>query len=317
MDLSKLVNKILNREPQILNLLRTEAGLYSNLFMLIDWLYNTQNNNIIINPAWIYNNNNNIFTYFFEDFNNNIKIDNIKSDWTYLYLAQLKYKEHMTPYLSQFKGNITNININKLDCITDIIPDVKGYFWMKVFVYKHKDFFILRERYHNIINTYIIPKKNISDIYNSFYNQYMNSNKWIGIHLRTPQHHYIRDYDNNLYVDKVIDSINDIIIRYNDWGIFVASDIEILIDKLKNKYTEKKVICYPQNRLKGNSGNLDWCDKNNDCMTEMKYAIIDMMLLSKCDYLLGGVSNMFMMSLCVNKEVKFEIIPYLEKMDAT
>jgi hypothetical protein len=67
-------------------------------------------------------------------------------------------------------------------------------------------------------------------------------------------------------------------------------------------------------RLKGNN---DWNIRSLKTFKisqrqEMQNVILDILILSKCEFVMGGVSNMFMTVLFFNPDSKFQLIPYLE-----
>jgi hypothetical protein len=139
----------------------------------------------------------------------------------------------------------------------------------------------------------------------------MHGNKWLGIHLRSPQHFFL-DIDINTYCNCVIESIRHHIDSHPGYGLFIASDMNLFIEHIRNSYPGRRVLSVPQKRTNGND---DWPDKGNSPSEETLYAVTDAMLLSQCDFILGGTSNLFLYALCNNPNLPFDMIPYLAGRD--
>jgi len=275
-------------------------GFGTHLFIFIDWLYNINKlKDIKIYPDWTYKNKN----VFFLLFNSKLEENNFHTDYfTTCFISQIKREN--------WPKNIPEKVLNQIQSINDILKEYNGYFWCKIKVYFDPEFNLLRTRYHDIINEYLIPKIFILNHVNTFVENYFGS-KTIGIHIRTPKHYNINNIDINKYINDVIISVRKDLDNYNFDKIFIATDLLPFIEQMNIIYPNQ-VIYYEQKRI---TQNVDWSDKHLDIYDEWKYALIDALLLSKCIHLMGTSSNLFMFSLCINKDVSFNIIDYYKNLN--
>jgi hypothetical protein len=246
--------------------------------------------------------------------------------WEYFLDPVMKYPDNISDIAKQ-KGNkehwITEYYHNLKDKIglkphIDYMPEFDNCdFWCNHEVYKHPRFNDLRQRYSFIINKYI----NYKNVINNEMNKIMKikgNDKWLGIHLRTPQHHFVKSEDINIvndYYNGVVNSIIPIIDENKVDKIFIATESMEFISLMIKKYKNKLIYL----NIPRGTGNFDWIHKTKKSFqvslrTDLRNTILDILTLSKCDFLLGGVSNMFMSSLLINPNVQFKLIPYLENV---
>ena len=93
--------------------------------------------------------------------------------------------------------------------------------------------------------------------------------------------------------------------------IFVACDIQHFIDLMVNKFGEDKIIFTKYNRIQNLNG--DWVGKNLPLKDEYFLILSDALLLSKCNLLMGGSSNIFLGTLFINNKINFKVFNALKE----
>jgi hypothetical protein len=109
--------------------------------------------------------------------------------------------------------------------------------------------------------------------------------------------------DKSFTIKDVIDETEQYLEMYD--YIFVTTQVNPALTMLKEKHGDK-IISFPRKRLEIDT---DW-DKNvsdKDFEEEVKMAIVDSYLMSQCDAILSGMSNMFLMSIFFNPTIPFKL----------
>jgi hypothetical protein len=190
------------------------------------------------------------------------------------------------------------------------------YYWNTPELYKHPHFQALRKYYGNIIQKYIKPKDTIKNKIQNLFNQKTPQHRWLGIHLRIPQHHYINLKDDNIdnYFNLITQNIIPLINELNVHRIFVATESLEIIEKLQIVCGKDNVLFHEMPRLRGN---YDWNMRSEKTyrityLEECTNAYLDVYSLAQCDVIIGACSNMFTSALFINPLNEFRIIPCLE-----
>ena len=200
-----------------------------------------------------------------------------------------------------------------------VMPEFRNYFCCTPVLYKHTQFSRFRQHFYPILQTYIRPKPGVVNKVERFLveNGKTEEQRWLGIHVRVPVHHYITSHSNAdvmQYYTSILENIRPITAQENPSVIFVATESQEFLDLMQKEYGSSRIRSLAIPRV---VGNIDWDDYKHKSQTisfgqELENALLDMLLLSKCDFLLGGVSNMFLTALLFNPTVRFQLIPFLE-----
>ena len=79
-----------------------------------------------------------------------------------------------------------------------------------------------------------------------------------------------------------------------------------------SRFGEDKIIFTNYNRVTGLDQ--DWVEKKLSFKDEYFLILSDALLLSKCDLIMGGSSNIFLGTLFMNNHVKFKIFNILNEV---
>ena len=270
-----------------------QVGFFSKLGIVLDWVHNCvyENENIYIN--W----NNKLWDTLFEQplITSN---DTTNRDLTV---------HHFRYYHKQYYNDITNV-----------IPSYHTYngtFWNTPKIFFDNSFQNIRDEYNKA--WFKIKIKNHVD---ESVNQYLNSfgKKTLGVSVRIPLH-YTFDRPEGLPVSAKIrpEDFYEIIsteiekeFHLNGYDkIFVACDIQHFIDLMIEKFGTDKIIFTKYNRI--NSLNDDWEVKRLSLQEEYFNILVDALLLTKCNLLMGGSSNIFVGCLFINNELPYKIFDTL------
>jgi len=168
--------------------------------------------------------------------------------------------------------------------------------------------FIKKEFYKNFT-----LKKNIQDEIDVFYNINFNKKNVLGIQIRlTDMVHYHNVPGIEYYIKKAVTIINSKKIE----TIFIATDSEVAIDKFKETFSNIN-ICYQKNimRSKKEKDSIQPQDRinyENNMVNNRKYhnylngkeVLMDILLLSKCDYFLRSHSSVSDTAIILNENIK-------------
>ena len=151
-----------------------------------------------------------------------------------------------------------------------------------------------REEVYRLINRYVKITTEIQDKINSFYNKKFNDAEVVyGIHVRGTDKKSEYPFK-ELKIEDYIKKINDLIIQNNDkkYKIYIASDNNESILQIANFFGKEKIICHPSIRMNSyNSVIPIHLSANLRKRLHGEQTLIEMLLLSKCDYIVGTDSN--------------------------
>lgn len=255
------------------------AGLFSILLHTLDNLYWCEQNKFFPKIEWMsgfysVNNTDNVWDYYFEKINTNYEIENSNIN-----LVSDCFRSDNFIYK---KGNW---------------PD-RAMFWDKL---NNEEGLITRQKVNICIEKYIKLKQNIQDKINNF----KINDKTIGIHIRGTD--YLREKNPPIPLNKFIDSIKSID-NYEDYEMLVASDNFESIELVKNTF--KNVRCYPcmYRQEKYTSPSTSCFVNGINKKTHGEEALIEAVLLSKCNKLVSTTSNIATFALYYNPNNEFVLV---------
>lgn len=121
--------------------------------------------------------------------------------------------------------------------------------------------------------------------------------------------HYIGEFS----YDSIIEQIKSEMVNFDK--LLIITQINPLISKLKDIFGEK--CLYFENRHRVNDYDTDWAGgrnvrmSNTELIKETQDCIIDVLAASRCNFLMGGASNMMLGALSFNKDLHFKIFNVL------
>jgi hypothetical protein len=156
-----------------------------------------------------------------------------------------------------------------------------------------------RKAVNKVIKENIVIKKEILNKFENFHNKkFINSDHYIGVHIRGtdkktefPHKTVSLEFYSNL-IDKEIKNIKNLHGENKKIKIVIASDNNESIIYLANKYGKENIIAYPSMRLDSYLSNsfilfTDVKDKKK----AGEEVLLEMLMLTKCDCLIGTDSN--------------------------
>ena len=158
--------------------------------------------------------------------------------------------------------------------------------------WNRKDF--CRERTNNLINKYVKIKPHIQEKINSFWTTHVNKNNVLGVHLRLTDKHECHKYGEPytgkpIHIDKYIKHINVYLEKNKNVKIFLATDSLDYIEELKKLYGNK--IFFRNDVIRSIGLKSVHHDMKGDGYKKGEDVLIDTILLSKCNFLFKGISN--------------------------
>lgn len=121
--------------------------------------------------------------------------------------------------------------------------------------------------------------------------------------------HYVGEFS---YLE-IIEEIKKEMIKFDN--LLIITQINPLIITLKEIFKEK--CLFFENRHRVDNYDTDWMGGRNVKMSDSEFlketedCIIDVLAASKCDFLMGGASNMMLGALSMNKTLNFKIFDVL------
>ena len=171
-------------------------------------------------------------------------------------------------------------------CAWPILKNEKKYHKKKLKFQYHNTPDYFKNQIKKYIN-YLKPKKEILNIVKSELKKFNKIN--IGFHIRGGDR-MGNEYQYRKTIEKISEKINNYNKNNENISFFIASDEIECILELKNKF--KNVIFYEENNNRihrYNKNNTDESLYNNQ--KEEKNALIDLLLLSKCDKIISNYKN--------------------------
>jgi hypothetical protein len=166
----------------------------------------------------------------------------------------------------------------------------------------------------------------VRKIYNDIYNKYLKLTDEFELtlqdelkHIKTLQKEgkkilcvmirmHIYDGDNPIsFLDKLIINMDEKMTEYD--YILPITQIDIFYDKISEHFKEK-CLKFERKRLPCNT---DWLKDvtDDEFENEIKYALLDICIASECNYILSGLSNMFIAAIIRNINVQSSLFKEL------
>lgn len=168
----------------------------------------------------------------------------------------------------------------------------------------------LRETINRCWNEYIRIKSHIIEKINKFYDKEMRGRHCLGVHIRQTDRSL--DKSTNIAGGGFVglapykECIARYLHKYGPVKILLATDSENAKKEISSSFPGK-VICYDSIRSVSEISIHGGMDRGLALSPYKKGedVLIETMLLSKCNFLIRGTSNVSTMSLCVNTSLKF------------
>lgn len=165
-------------------------------------------------------------------------------------------------------------------------------------------YFNNRELVCKVVEEYIHVKPHIKNKVDQFYEQYMQDKKTIGIHLRgTDKIPAMAGlHRENMPLEELFKLVNN----YEDHQFFIATDEQELLEKAKQAL--KGTVIYSDSIRSTNSSPLHHGSTILNKAQIGEQALIDVLLLAKCDHLFASYSNLSFAVIYFNKNIPYTTI---------
>tara|TARA_Y100000310_G_scaffold345544_1_gene466302 strand:+ start:3441 stop:4292 length:852 start_codon:yes stop_codon:yes gene_type:complete len=267
--------------------------------------------------------------YFNKDEYNGVEGKNI---WDYFFEPVSPYKiEDVYPEMAALnhvdKKQSVDIpsNIKIVDRLTQDVEGCPKNCWRDG--YKENEVYLnnmskeCKEYVGGIIKKYVILKSIVREKIDKFYGKYMHSKHVLGVHRRADDGMLAgQGIDPN---NKYFKAVDHYIKHHSDTKIFLATDMQKILNMFESRYG-KRMLAYdalrsPTSRLWGMEHRSverklakyrrTKIDKQIAGARWAEDAIIEAILLSKCDYFMRGYSNMSAIVPCFNPNIETMFIP--------
>jgi hypothetical protein len=318
-----------NNNIKTVNLLCSCGGFCSQLYFIISWILVLQNKKVNIaikNDSCKYNcqwkkavKNNKIWDSILDInfINDTLKSSNsdIVIDTNTIYT---KHKEGV-----HYNGTDINNNTAKINNIYSL-RNVCNHNIKKDFISLISDkekFPLVRNEFNKVIKKYIKFSDtvlNSIDKYGNYFEKYT-----IGLHIRSSQHYNLSNkHTTKTIIDNMFLELKELP-KPEEFNVFIATSNSQILNYVKNNYPQYSYFNIDtlrenftideknENEFTTN----DWTRIPNYKEDINSYGILkyynevcqDLLLLSKCNYLIGGESNVFFNALCINKDIEYSI----------
>lgn len=164
-----------------------------------------------------------------------------------------------------------------------------------------------RNLFHSILNDRIRIKKEIMEKVDEFYRRYLKSEKCLGVHYRggADALKYIsaNPYNIKYPLSGYFEKVDNLLSSMGFTKIFLATDDPKALEEFKNRYGYK-VVSYSTHQNDVVRGIRHITAQNRRILGEE--VLIDCLLLSRCDYLLHGASNIPVTAKFINPSLQGE-----------
>ena len=165
-----------------------------------------------------------------------------------------------------------------------------------------------RQEVYKLITKYVKIKSEIIKKVENFSNTRMiHSGVNIGVHVRGTDkktEYPFKQLTIEHYIQKISEIIKDNLNK--EYKIYIASDNNEAIIKIANHFGKNNIIAYPSSRVNDFYGSIPICLLDTiDRKKHGEETLIEMLLLSKCDYIVGTDSNFTATACYFNPESKF------------
>ena len=221
------------------------------------------------------NENDNVWNYYFEPIND-YKIENI---------LQSDYKINDIFMCGELDFNLDN---------KFLIKNIHSYDSLKLWSLAGTEQEIIhRNEVNNIIKKYVKFNQEITNKVDKFISSKLQDELLIGVHIRGTDKKTEYPYK-QLTIDDYIREIKDIIDfnKNKKYKIYIASDNNEGIIKIANIFGKENICAYPSFRVNEFYGSIPICLLDNiDKKLHGEQTIIEMLILTKCHYIIGTDSN--------------------------
>ena len=222
------------------------------------------------------NENDNVWNYYFEPIND-CKIENI---------LQSDYKINDIFMCGELDFNLDN---------KFLIKNLHSYDALKIWsLINTKNLMSHRIEVNETINKYVKLTDDINKKLLNFHDKKFNNCDYVvGVHVRGTDkktEYPFKELTINDYISKISEIIK--INKNKKYKIYIASDNNESIKLIANHFGKDNIICFPSMRMNSYSSLLPiHLNENIDKKLHGEQTIIEMLLLSRCDYIIGTDSN--------------------------
>ena len=150
-----------------------------------------------------------------------------------------------------------------------------------------------------LINRYLTPSVEVQNKVDAFYDKHFKGRKVMGVHYRGSDKS-IREA-NRISYDKVLENIRFYKQKFSLDAIFVMSDEKRFVDYLNNTSLKELIIHHPDSTY-SDDGHWGAAIKS-DGKFLLQNALMDCLLLSKCDFIIKTSSNLSAFSKMINPDI--------------
>lgn len=278
------------------------GGFFSKLLIVLDWVHNSIYEKEKVYIDWTCRNklNHNLWDDIFHQPSLNEDITN----------------RNVTLYHYRFFHS--SYTYSKINDVIPLYEQYHGKFWNDPKIFSEQDFQSIRNEYNSAWNKIKI-KNHVTDNVDNYHSQF--GKKTLGVTVRIPLHYtYNRPEGDAIskrmtpedYYNLIYQEIKEEFEGGEYDKIFVACDVEYFINLMVERFGEDKVIFIQYERVKGLDK--DWVEKKLSFKDEYFLILTDALLLSKCNLIMGGSSNIFLGTLFINNQLKFKIFKLLKEV---
>lgn len=234
---------------------------------------------------------------FFSDFRGTLgKVSQLKKQG---HKCNIHWSNYL--YQSEDKENIWEVFFHQIDEIEDDaeVLDIRGAPLPR----EYSTRIIMNET----IQKYVRVKKNIQEEVDSFIQKNFTENT-LGVHIRLTDKNVCHIYhgepetgtpvDLDLYKKHIEEYLNS----NENSSVFLATDSKIGLDCMKSEFGDK--VFYMKDVIRSDGENSVHQGMSGNGIKKAKNVVMDCLLLSKCNYMIKGISNVALCALFFNKELE-------------
>lgn len=276
------------------------GGFFSKFLIVLDWVHNSIYKKEKVYVDWTCEKtlDYNLWDFFFEQ--PNLEID----------------ETNRTETLKHYRYEHRNLVYENIDQILPMFSAENGKLVNKIHLFERQDYQSIRDEFHKAwklikIKSHVIDSiKHLSD---------KITERTLGVTVRIPKHYSFGVPEGpplstrilpEKYYKLIITELFHKMQSGNYDNIFIACDVQYFIDLAISVFGSDKVIYTNYPRLK--TLNEDWVEKKLPLQQEYSFILRDGILLSKCNNIIGGSSNIFTAALYMNNKSKFQFFDTLK-----